>query len=215
MRVSANLTQNGWFIDGLAAYTYSSNSETRNITAGPFSGAATGNFSGNAINGSIDMGKQLYSSGINFSGTGGWTLIPMVSLGYTHADFNSFSETGAGAANLNVQSFSTDSFRTVLSTTFLYRIVASPNMAWTPGLTLGWRHEYLNDSQGISSQLQGAGVGSFTINTESPSRDVAIIAPSLSVTIHKNISVFVDYELDMGSNKFHAQQVFAGMAIAF
>ena len=213
--VYANLTENGWFIDGLAAYTYSSNSETRNITAGTFSGAANGNFNGNAINGSIDMGKQLYSSGTNFSGTGGWTLIPMVSLGYTHADFNSFSETGAGAANLNVQSFSTDSFRTVLSATFLYRIVASPNMAWTPGLTLGWRHEYLNDPQGITSQLQGAGTGGFTINTESPSRDVAIIAPSLSVTVNRNISAFVDYELDLGSSNFHAQQVFAGVAVAF
>jgi uncharacterized protein with beta-barrel porin domain len=213
--VYANLTKNGWFVDGLAAYTYSSNSETRNITAGPFSGAANGNFSGNAINGSIDLGKQIYSSGVNFSGTGGWTLVPMVSLGYTHADFSSFSETGAGAANLNVQSFSTDSFRTVLSTTFLYRIVASPNMAWTPGLTLGWRHEYLNDSQGITSQLQGAGTGGFTINTESPSRDVAIIAPSLSVTINRNISAFVDYELDVGSSNFHAQQVFAGVAVAF
>ena len=213
--VYANLSKNGWFIDGLAAYTYSSNSETRNITAGPLSTSANGNFTGNAINGSIDMGKQLYSSGINFSGTGGWTLVPMLSLGYTHAQFNSFSETGAGAANLNVQSFSTDSFRTVLSATFLYRIVASPSMSWTPGLTLGWRHEYLNDSQPITSQLQGAGTGAFTINTESPSRDVAIIAPSLSVDINKNVSAFVDYELDMGSNKYHAQQVFAGVAIAF
>ena len=88
-------------------------------------------------------------------------------------------------------------------------------MAWTPGLTLGWRHEYLNDSQGITSQLQGAGTGGFTINTESPSRDVAIIAPSLSVTINRNISAFVDYELDVGSSNFHAQQVFAGVAVAF
>ncbi|MGC8561222.1 MAG: G1 family glutamic endopeptidase [Phycisphaerae bacterium] len=205
-----------WFLDGMAAYTYMDNSESRNIGINSFSATAHGNFSGNSYNGSADLGYRLYSTSPNpYSPLSGWTLIPMVSLGYTHADFNSFSETGAEAAGLNVSSMSADSFRSMLSATFLYTIHLSPQASLVPGILLGWRHEYLNNSQGITAQLQGAGTGSFTVNTASPSSDVAVIAPSLNINFNKSVSGFVDYELDLGSNKFHAQQVFAGLAISF
>ena len=214
--VYADLHGAHWFLDGMAAYTYMDNSETRNIAINSYSAAAHGNFSGSSYNGSADLGYRLYSTSSNpYSPLNGWTLIPMISLGYTHADFNSFSETGAGVAGLNVSSMSADSFRSMLSATFLYTIHLSHQSTLVPGILLGWRHEYLNNSQGITAQLQGAGTGSFTVNTASPVRDVAVIAPSLNVNFNKNVSGFVDYELDLGSNKFQAQQVFAGLAVSF
>lgn len=213
--VFVNFYKNHWFVDALGAYSFSNNSEKRVINIPPFSSVATGNFTGSAINASVDLGYRIFASNTQFNGMGGWTIVPMLSIGYTHSDMNSFSETGAGPAGLNVDSISTDSLRTTLSTQFLYRMVLSKNFAMQPGFMLGWRHEYLNDSQGITSQLQGAGTGSFTVNTISPTRDVAIFAPSLNLTIRKNITAFVDYELDLGSNKYNAQQVFAGVAIAF
>ncbi|MGC8560386.1 MAG: autotransporter domain-containing protein [Phycisphaerae bacterium] len=214
--VYADLHGSHWFLDGMAAYTYMDNSESRNIAINYYSATANGNFSGNSYNGAADLGYRLYSTSQSpYSPLSGWTLIPMVSLGYTHADYNSFSETGAGAAGLNVSSMSADSFRSMLSATFLYTIHLSPQSTLVPGILLGWRHEYLNNSQGITAQLQGAGTGSFTVNTAEPVRDVAVIAPSLNINFNKNISGFVDYELDLGSNKFHAQQVFAGLAVSF
>ena len=214
--VYADLHGAHWFLDGMAAYTYMDNSESRNIGINNYSVTAHGNFSGSSYNGSADLGYRLYSTSPNpYSPLSGWTLIPMVSLGYTHADFNSFSETGAEAAGLNVSSMSADSFRSMLSATFLYTIHLSHQSTLVPGILLGWRHEYLNNSQGITAQLQGAGTGNFTVNTASPSRDVAVIAPSLNINFNKNVSGFVDYELDLGSNKFQAQQVFAGLAVSF
>ena len=214
--VYADLHGAHWFLDGMAAYTYMDNSESRNIAINYYSATANGNFSGNSYNGALDLGYRIYSTSQSpYSPLSGWTLVPMVSLGYTHADYNSFSETGAGAAGLNVSSMSADSFRSMLSATFLYTIHLSHQSTLVPGILLGWRHEYLNNSQGITAQLQGAGTGSFTVNTASPVRDVAVIAPSLNINFNKNISGFVDYELDLGSNKFHAQQVFAGLAVSF
>lgn len=214
--VYADLHFAHWFVDGLAAFTYLDNSESRNINISQFSTTAHGNFSGESYNGAMDIGYRLYSNSKSpFSEFNAWTVIPMLSIGYTHAHFSSFDETGAGAAGLNVGSMSADSLRTLLGATFLYTIRLSRTTTVTPGVLLGWRHEYLNDSQGITAQLQGAGTGSFTVDTASPSRDVAVIAPSLNINFSKNVSGFVNYELDMGSNKFQAQQVFAGLAISF
>ena len=214
--VYADLHGAHWFLDGMAAYTYMDNSETRNIAINSYSATAHGNFSGSSYNGSADLGYRLYSTSSNpYSPLQGWTLIPMISVGYTHADFNSFSETGGGVAGLNVSSMSADSFRSMLSATFLYTIHLSHQSTLVPGILLGWRHEYLNNSQGITAQLQGAGTGNFTVNTASPSRDVAVIAPSLNINFNKNVSGFVNYELDLGSDKFQAQQVFAGLAVSF
>lgn len=213
--VYADLHAAHWFIDGMAAYTYMDNRESRNIAINYYSTTAHGSFSGNSYNGSVDMGYRLYSGSSPFNPLGAWTLVPMISVGYTHADYNSFNETGAGPAGLNISSMSADSFRTMLSATFLYTIHLSRQSTIVPGILLGWRHEYLNNSQGITAQLQGAGTGNFTVNTAAPVRDVAVIAPSLNINFTKNVSGFVDYELDLGSNKFHAQQVFAGLAVSF
>jgi|GEM_PF-2850639 len=196
--VYADLHMAHWFIDGMAAYTYMDNSESRNIAINYYSATAHGNFSGNSYNGSVDLGYRLYSNSPAFSSLNSWTVVPMISVGYTHADYNSFSETGAGVTGLNVNSMSVDSFRTMLSATFLYTIRLSRQSTIVPGILLGWRHEYLNNSQGITAQLQGAGPGSFTVNTASPVRDVAVIAPSLNINFTKNVSGFVDYELDLG-----------------
>ncbi len=214
--VYADLHFSHWFVDGLAAFTYMDNSESRNIGIGQFSETAHGNFSGESYNGAMDIGYRLYSNSKSpFSELNAWTVIPMLSLGYTHADFSSFDETGAGAAGLNVGSMSADSLRTLLGATFLYTIRLSRTTTVIPGVLLGWRHEYMNDSQGITAQLQGAGTGSFTVNTAAPARDVAVIAPSLDINFSRNVSGFVNYELDLGSNKFQAQQVFAGLAVSF
>jgi outer membrane autotransporter protein len=213
--VYADLHFAHWFLDGMAAYTYLDNSESRNIVINSYSATGHGNFSGSSYNGSADLGYRIYNHSPMFSSINAWTIIPMLSVGYTHADYNSFSETGAGASGLNVSSMSADSLRTMLSATFLYTVRLSRQSTIVPGILLGWRHEYLNNSQGITAQLQGAGTGSFTINTASPSRDVAVIAPSLNINFNQNVSGFVDYELDLGSNKFQAQQVFAGLAVSF
>ncbi len=213
--IYANFYMNHWFVDAVAAYTYSDNHEQRQIAFNNFAAAANGNFSGSAYNGSLDMGYRLFATGPTFAGLSAWTIVPMLSLGYTHASFNSFAETGAGPAGLDVNSVQADSFRSTLSATFLYTVKLSHSSSIEPGILLGWRHEYLNNSQGITSQLQGAGTGTFTVNTAAPVRDVAVIAPSLTVNFTPNISGFVNYELDLGSNKFHAQQVFAGLSIAF
>ncbi len=214
--VYADLHLSHWFVDGMAAYTYMDNSEKRNIGVNAYAVTANGNFSGSSYNGALDAGYRIYSQSKSpYSELSGWTLVPMISVAYTHVDENSFSESGAGAAGLNVSSLNVDSFRTMLSATFLYTIRLSHSATIVPGVLLGWRHEYLNNSTGITAQLQGAGTGSFTVDTASPSRDVAVIAPSLNINFTKNVSGFVDYELDMGSNKFQAQQVFAGMAISF
>ncbi len=209
-------TPDGWFTDALAAYSYNGYSEHRNLSVGAISQTASGTDTGNQGDLSMDAGRQFSADNNAFNWIGPWTLIPMASLAYTYSNFNSYAESGAGAASLNVGSMETNSLRSTISLQVLYTLQLSQSVALQPGLLIGWRHEFLNGPQGITSSLQGAGPGqSFTITTEPPSKDTGIFGGSLQATINQSVNAFVDYQIDVGSQNLVSQRVFAGVAVKF
>ena len=209
-------TPDGWFTDALAAYSYNGYSEHRNLSVGGISQTASGTDTGNQGDLSIDAGRQFSADNNAFNWVGPWTLIPMTSLAYTYSNFNSYAESGAGVASLNVGSMETNSLRSTISLQVLYTLQLSQSVALQPGLLIGWRHEFLNGPQGITSSLQGAGPGqSFTITTEPPSKDTGIFGGSLQATINQSVNAFVDYQIDVGSQNLVSQRVFAGVAVKF
>ncbi|NNM85352.1 MAG: autotransporter domain-containing protein [Phycisphaerales bacterium] len=209
-------TPDGWFTDALAAYSYNSYSEHRNLSVGGISQTASGTDTGNQGDLSMDAGRQFSADNNAFNWIGPWTLIPMASLAYTYSNFNSYAESGAGAASLNVGSMEANSLRSTISLQVLYTLQLSQSFALQPGLLVGWRHEFLNGPQGITSSLQGAGPGqSFTITTEPPSKDTGIFGGSLQATINQSVNAFVNYQIDLGSQNLVSQRLFAGVAVKF
>ena len=57
--------------------------------------------------------------------------------------------------------------------------------------------------------------GSFVYQTGSPSRDSALMGLGVNGGICRSMTVFADYELQMGDKKQFAQTVMVGAAVNF
>jgi len=140
----------------------------------------------------------------------------VASLEYVHLSIQSMQEDGPTSLDIDRQD--QDSLRSLVG--FEGRFVANIHtpagpMILTPHLSASWQHEYMDDSQGITSQFTGAGGGSFVVQTDNPERDSAFIDVGLDATVSKNVTVFVDYATQVGQQDFFAQSAQGGVRIGF
>lgn len=202
--IYATYADHGWFANGLFAYNYNSYGETRQIPV--LNGAAHGSTTGNQYGANFDGGYEFHS--------GDWTYGPTAALQYVHLDINDFTEAGAGA--LGIDSQDTDSLRSRLGGQVRYNFSLYGGRATaTPYLGVSWQHEYLDDSRGITSQFNGAGIGSFTVNTTSQDRDSAVITAGIDTQWNSAFNLFIDYQAQAGQSDFFAQSIEGGAKVSF
>ncbi len=104
--VYAAYTPGAFYALGSVGYTLNLYDLNRNLTFGGLSRTANGSVDGSQCNAALETGYDL-----KFSGT---ILTPAATLFYTRAWVGGFSETGAGALNLHLNSQSADSLQSGL-----------------------------------------------------------------------------------------------------
>jgi uncharacterized protein YhjY with autotransporter beta-barrel domain len=204
--IYATYADQGWFANGLFAYDRNDYGESRAI---PFAATtASGRPGGNQFDGDLDGGYEFRS--------GDWTFGPTAALQYVHLDIDSFTESGAGAADLAINDQNDDSLRSRLGGEMRY------NWSWyggkataTPHLSASWQHEFLANSTGITSQFSGQGISPFTVNTVMSGRDSALVDVGLDTQWNQALNLFVDYQVQAGQDNFFAQSILAGVKVSF
>ncbi len=206
--VYASYVDGGWYGNGLFAYNYNSYTENRNIQIGALNGTNVGTPEGNQFDANLTGGYEFHR--------GNWKFGPMASLQYVNLGINSFSEQGPTA--LNVQSQSDQSLRSQLGIEARYSVQTVScygPMTLTPHASASWQHEYLDDSRGITSQFNQLGAGSFTVQTTDTQRDAAFLDLGLDTEISQSLTLFIDYQTEVGQSNYFAQSVQGGLKIAF
>ncbi len=204
--VYASYADSGWYSNGLISYGFSDYDQKRNVSIGGFGGTAHSSPSGDQIVGNLDGGYDFHHKG--------WTYGPTLGLQYVHLDVDGYTETGLPGANLTVNSNEADSLRSRLGGRVSYAW-QTEGLVFTPHLDVSWQHEFLDQSRGITSQFDGLGAGSFSIQTASPSRDSALVDVGLDTQVDKTIDVFADYSVQAGQDNYFGQSVQAGVKIGF
>ncbi len=189
---------NGLFAVGLNEYKYTSNT---------FLGQTTGKPSGEQYTGDLDAGYDFHPSK-------NWIVGPVAGLTYTHVDIDSFTEDGAPGAALNVDSQSVDSLRSRLGGHVVFQ-TNTGDVLLQPNLTLMWQHEFLNDSQGITSSFANTSLNPFTIQTAAPSRDSALIGLGMTATLSNSLALYLNYMADVGASNYFSQTVMGGLKARF
>jgi outer membrane autotransporter protein len=202
--IYATYADQGWYANGLFAYNYNSYGESRAIPV--LGDSAHGSTAGNQYNGNLDGGYEFHNGNLTFG--------PTAALQYVHLDINSFTEAGGGALDINSEN--ADSLRSRIGGQMRY------NWSWyggkvtaTPYLAASWQHEYLDNSRGITSQFDGAGLGSFTVDTTDPDRDSAVITAGLDTQWNSAFNLFLDYQVQAGQSDFFAQSIEGGAKVSF
>jgi outer membrane autotransporter protein len=202
--IYASYVDGGWYGNALFAYGYNSYTEDRNVSIGTLSGFNQGAPQGNQYTGSMTGGYEFQRGNFKFG--------PIAGVQYVNLGIDSFSEEGPTA--LNVASESDESFRSQLGVEARY-VVHAGSVAVTPHASATWQHEFLDGSDGITSQFNQIGAGSFTVQTAEPERDSAFIDVGVNADVADNVTLFTDYQTEAGQDHYFAQSVQAGVKVRF
>jgi uncharacterized protein YhjY with autotransporter beta-barrel domain len=199
----ASYANHGWYANLDGSYVHNAYTQSRVI--GFLGQTATSAPEGNEGVANLDGGYDFHHGGLTFG--------PLAGLQYTHLTTDAYTE-GGSLANLTVNEQDADSLRSRLGgrVSFTY---AYSGIQLTPHLDASWQHEFLDQSRGITSQFTGAGLGSFSIRTDNPSRDSALVDAGFDAQLNDTVTLFADYEVQAGQDNYFGQSVQGGLKIGF
>jgi len=137
--------------------------------------------------------------------SGGWDikegrtlLSPHFGLTYDRQHVNGFTEGNAGALDLDVGPFGTNSLRS----TFGAKLSRKFKFDWfavTPSFDAGWEHEFADQSRAIAADFSGAG-GSFAVDTADVSRDALLAAFAVTMDMTEFVCLRMGYSDELRSD---------------
>ena len=193
----------GWYANLTGSYTHNAYTESRVI--GYLGQTANGAPGGNEGVANIDGGYDFHK--------GAFTFGPLVGLQYTHLTVDGYNESGSDA-NLSVNDDQSDSLRSRLGGRFSFNMTEG-GINITPHLDASWQHEFLDQSRGVTSQFDNFSSGAFSVRTNSPSRDSALVDAGVNIDVSKTMTVFADYMVQAGQDNYFGQSVQGGVKIGF
>ena len=137
---------------------------------------------------------------------------PFAGLDYDRMMIDGFSESGAGTLDLAVAPQTAESLRSNVGLKYSQKM-ATEARVYVPYVSLGWRHEFDNQSRPITAQFAGAG-NPFTVATGDVSRDGTVLGAGLTVGLGKWTTGKLEYAGDFASH-YRDTRVDASLRFAF
>jgi autotransporter-associated beta strand protein len=212
-----NLTNNTWPITAYAAYLpekgyafaslgYSLNlfDLEREISFPGVNRTAKSSTTGHQFNLYAEAGYDLKPKNLK-----PLVVTPAASLAFSTISVNGFTETNAGALNLDVDAQNADSVQLGVGAK-----VAAPfqkgSAKVVPQAYAFYQHECSKNSRGLDARLS-QGSSTLTFTTDEPQRNFALVGGNVTVFVSKNLSARVDYNAEVGRGNSTVHQVNAGL----
>ncbi|CAN7385211.1 autotransporter domain-containing protein [Polaromonas sp. LjRoot131] len=176
-----------WTFKGSASAAWHNNHMNRAVVVGAIQRTAAADFDSNTLSA---HGEASYSLPMN-----GWTLQPLAGLSFSRNKADGFTETGAGALNLQVAGQTVNSAKSTLGAKASFdagRIRIEPRVAWA--------HEFGDLNTPMTAQFQGAAAASpFLVSGAALKRDTLILGLGASGSIGKGMDLFADVQAEHNS----------------
>ncbi len=176
-----------WAFKGSASLAWNNNHMDRAVTVGALNRVASSDFDSNTLSA---YGEATYSLPMN-----GWTLQPLAALSLSRDKVNGFTETGAGALNLQVAGQTINSTKSLLGAKASFD---TGSVRLEPRII--WAHEFGDLNTPMTAQFQGAANASpFQVSGVALKRDTLILGLGASGNIRKNFDLFADVQAEHNS----------------
>jgi outer membrane autotransporter protein len=176
-----------WNFSGSASMGWGKNHLDRNVVVGTLNRVASSDFDSTTL---AAYGEASYSIAMN-----GWTLQPLAGLSLSRNKADGFTETGAGALNLQVAGQTVNSTKSTLGARASFdagRIRIEPRALWA--------HEFGDLNTPMTAQFQGAATASpFQVSGAALKRDTLILGLGASGSIGKGMDFFADVQAEHNS----------------
>ncbi len=191
----ASFTQAAFYLDGMAGYGYNDNQMTRQIVLPNLAArTAQGRTGANQFLGQVEAGYR-----VGLHEPAALSITPFARFqGLTNSQ-NGFSESGAGALNLNVAAQTTGSARSVLGAEFAGAFGTEGSEKLAVQMRLGWAHEYANTARPVTAAFAGAPGQNFTVFGAAPQRDTATFSLAANTAVAQGVSLYARYDGEMGN----------------
>lgn len=192
----------GWqdrnvYLRGTAGLAYHDTAANRRVAFGGFDRTAEADYEGWTATASAEGGRAYALEG--------FTATPFIGLEYTHLRRDGFTESGAGGANLRVDSERQDSLRSVLGARLMFAPRAIRGLQVSPAIEAAWVHEYLDDDARIDVGFAATTASDFRIRGPELDRDRARLGAGLVAQLARNTRLRVGYLGEIaGSDDHHA-----------
>ncbi|WP_411880098.1 autotransporter domain-containing protein [Polaromonas sp. YR568] len=176
-----------WTFSGSAGMSWGKNHMDRGIAFGTVNRIASGDFGSNTLSA---YGEATYTIAMD-----GWALRPLAGLSLSRSKSDGFTETGAGALNLQVAGQTVNSGKSLLGATASFdagRIRFEPRVVWA--------HEFGDLNKTMSAQLQGAATAfPFEIAGTALKRDTLVLGLGATGSIGKGVDLFADVQAEFNA----------------
>ena len=145
-----------------------------------------------------------------------FTLGPTFALQYVNLSQSAIREDGAGDVSLRISNRDTNSLSSLLGFRAAARFTADEGkVEWNPEFRARWVHEFLNGNRDITARFTGNAVGSFTVRTDDPRRDRAMVGVGVSATVSKRFTGYLQYDADLGGKGNVSHGLMGGVRVKF
>jgi len=176
-----------WNFSGSANIGWGKNHLDRNVVVGALDRVASSDFDSNTL---AAYGEASYAIAMN-----GWTLQPLAGLALSRNKSEGFTETGAGALNLQVTEQTINSSKAMLGAKASFdagRIRLEPRVVWA--------HEFGDLNTPMTAQFQGAATASpFQVSGAVLKRDTLILGLGATGSLGKGMDIFADVQTEHNS----------------
>ena len=190
----------GWssplgFASAYARYAYSFLDSVRDIESSAFDRRATADWNAQDWGLGAEAGATVLS-------VDSFGLQPVVGLDYLVLDEESYRESGAGTANLDVSPDTLTSFSTRVGARLFGQIDLDGEGLLTPELRAFWHHEFGDTDRRLDARLGGA---PLRVQGAELPRDAAILGVGWSGSVGDAVTLFFDYDALLGSDRVEHQ----------
>lgn len=203
--IYASTDINNYYVDGYAGYAGFDNSGSRDISFYGYSALTAGDFDSNAWLGRVEGGYDFPVKN--------WLLTPVAAAGYTHLKQDSFTESGAGHLNLDIDEITTESLSTALGVR-ASGLYAVGQWQLVPRAKVIWLHEFKDDAPTVDANFADYSVSQFSVIGVAPVSNLGVMELGLIAEYGKNLSLYIDYNSALADG-FNSHLLSAGMAWKF
>lgn len=186
-----------FYATGAATYGYHAVEANRKINFGGLNLQADGDYNMHDI-------SPFIESGYIFRPYKNLEMVPNLSLQYDWLHSQSYNESGAGAANLSVDAFDSNSLVSVLGLRFNGKIEMKSTV-FLPEFNIGWQHEYLGRADNIKASFTSESAGAFTTNPNVFDRNALRLGVGANFIFgkkHDSLSLHYNTELYNSSSNY-------------
>jgi len=141
--------------------------------------------------------------------SGGWTLEPRAGLAWTRIEQDSYSEAGAGGADLDIAPTQQESVQSLVG----LRVAKALATGFSGEASLDWAHEFDDLTPRVGESFSGVTGTDFTMAGVNPGRDAAVLRAGVNYKTSR-ITFYARYDGSF-SNRADDNAVTGGLRIAF